>query len=268
MARVRLWGYVASGARVLGAIGAIGTIGGTAGGPGRRGGSGRAGGPATAEAEDGTGPFQPGGMAAPRALTRTELERLGWTDRQAGCEPTARHVQVADVLRRVIRGGDRSAAVTVRVAPGLPVVTGDARRLEAAVAGLVDHAIRRSRPGGRVLVRADVARGRRARRAPGGRPPGAGTSPGTPPGIPPWTPPATAGSGPGSAPGVAPAPTAPGSAAGSRSGYPTVATTSCPRPANGCSPTCGPTARWDRPCTAWSWRRAAGSRSSPPRAAA
>ncbi|RKT12025.1 hypothetical protein BX285_5990 [Streptomyces sp. 1114.5] len=164
MARVRLWGYVASGARVLGAIG---TIGGTAGGPGRRGGSGRAGGPATAEAEDGTGPFQPGGMAAPRALTRTELERLGWTGRQAGCEPMARHVQVADVLRRVIRGGDRSAAVTVRVAPGLPVVTGDARRLEAAVAGLVDHAIRRSRPGGRVLVRADVARGRRVRRAPG-----------------------------------------------------------------------------------------------------
>ncbi len=110
-------------------------------------------------------------MAAPRALTRTELERLRWTGRQAGCEPTARHVQVADVVSRVVRGGGRSAAVTVRVAPGLPVVSGDARRLEAAVAGLVDHAIRRSPLGGRVLVRADVAGGRSTRRAsaPGGR---------------------------------------------------------------------------------------------------
>ncbi|MET8544706.1 ATP-binding protein, partial [Kitasatospora sp. NPDC004799] len=112
-------------------------------------------------------PFPPGAPAAPRPLTRTELERLRWTGRQAGCEPTARHVQVADVVRRVVRGGGRAAAVTVRVAPGLPVVAGDARRLEAAVAGLVDHAIRRSPLGGRVLVRADVASGPSALRSPG-----------------------------------------------------------------------------------------------------
>ncbi|MFJ6619484.1 hypothetical protein ACIQOW_18125 [Kitasatospora sp. NPDC091335] len=171
MARRRLWGYVASGAR---ALGAFGTFGGTAGaggtghpgGTGRRGGPGRAGASATAGAEQGPGPFPPGVMAAPRALTRTELERLRWTGRQAGCEPTARHVQVADVVRRVVRGGGRAAAVTVRMTPGLPVVAGDARRLEAAVAGLVDQAIRRSPLGGRVLVRADVAGGATALRAP------------------------------------------------------------------------------------------------------
>ncbi|WP_159394525.1 hypothetical protein [Streptomyces sp. NRRL S-495] len=38
---------------------------------------------------------------------------------------------------------------------GLPVVIADAPRLEAALAGLVDHAIRRSPAGARVLVRAD-----------------------------------------------------------------------------------------------------------------
>ncbi|MFE4518540.1 ATP-binding protein, partial [Kitasatospora sp. NPDC056783] len=109
----------------------------------------------------------PGAMAAPRALTRPELERLRWTGRQAGCEPTARHVQVADVVRRVVRGGGRAAVVTVRIAPGLPVVAADARRLEAAVAGLVDHAIRRSPVGGRVLVRVGVAGGASGRRAAG-----------------------------------------------------------------------------------------------------
>ncbi|MFJ6384227.1 hypothetical protein ACIQI7_30010 [Kitasatospora sp. NPDC092039] len=192
MAHRRLWGYVASGARALGAFG--GTVGSGlgAGAAGRRGGSGRAGASATAEAEDGLGPLSSGTMAAPRALTRTELERLRWTGRQTGCEPTARHVQVADVVRRVVRGGGRAAAVTVRVAdvvrrvvrgggraaavtvrvaPGLPVVAGDARRLEAALAGLVDHAIRRSPLGGRVLVRADVAGGASAPRA-SGRAPG------------------------------------------------------------------------------------------------
>ncbi|MFG2914950.1 sensor histidine kinase [Kitasatospora sp. NPDC048298] len=166
MARGRLWGYVASGARALGALGGtVGAVG--AGGTGRRGGPGRVGARARAEAEEGPGPYSPGAPAAPRALSRTELERLRWTGRQEGCEPMARHVQVAEVLRRVVRGGDRAAAVTVRVAPGLPVVAGDARRLEAAVAGLVDHAIRRSPPGGRVLVRADVAGGASVLRAPG-----------------------------------------------------------------------------------------------------
>ncbi|MEU9076043.1 hypothetical protein ACFYUY_25250 [Kitasatospora sp. NPDC004745] len=140
MARGKLWGYVASGARALGA----------------RGVPGRAGGGAVDEAP---GPFHPGAMAGPRALSGPELERLGWTGRQSGCEPRARHVQVAEVVRRVVRGGGRAAAVTVRVAPGLPVVAGDARRLEAALAGLVDHAVRRNPPGGRVLVRAEVAGG-------------------------------------------------------------------------------------------------------------
>ncbi|MFD8786371.1 hypothetical protein ACFV04_29320, partial [Kitasatospora sp. NPDC059599] len=154
MTRGRLWGYVASGARALAAFGGPG-------GTGRRGGSGRAGGPVAVGTEEGPGPFPSGTMAAPRALTRAELERLRWTGRQAGCEPMARHVQVADVVGRVVRGGGRSAAVTVRVAPGLPVVAGDARRLEAALAGLVDHAIRRTPMGGRVLVRAEVARGGR-----------------------------------------------------------------------------------------------------------
>ncbi|MFF4926660.1 sensor histidine kinase [Kitasatospora sp. NPDC001261] len=163
MARGRLWGYVATGAKALGALG--GTVG--AVGTGRRGGSGRVGAAAPTGVEEGPGPYSPGAMAAPRALDRTELERLRWTGRQAGCEPMARHVQVADVVRRVVRGGGRAAAVTVRVAPGLPVVAGDARRLEAVLAGLVDHAIRRSPLGGRVLVRADVAGGASALRAPG-----------------------------------------------------------------------------------------------------
>ncbi|MFI2609286.1 hypothetical protein [Kitasatospora sp. NPDC018619] len=166
MARGRLWGYVASGARALGALGGAGVIGGT-GGTGRRGRSGPADAASAAGADEGLGPSSPGVMAAPRPLTRTELERLRWTGRQAGCEPMARHVQVTDVVRRVVRGGGRAAAVTVRLAPGLPVVAGDARRLEAALAGLVDHAIRRSPLGGRVLVRADVAGGASALRVPG-----------------------------------------------------------------------------------------------------
>ncbi|MFJ2867879.1 hypothetical protein [Kitasatospora sp. NPDC087314] len=140
MARGKLWGYVASGARALGALGGPG-------GPGGR-----------AVGEE-AGPFHPGAMAAPRTLSRPELERVRWTGRQAGCEPRARHVQVAEVVRRVVRGGGRAAAVTVQVAPGLPVVAGDARRLEAALAGLVDHAIRRNPLGGRVLVRAGMTGG-------------------------------------------------------------------------------------------------------------
>ncbi|MER6298522.1 hypothetical protein ABT247_02990 [Kitasatospora sp. NPDC001539] len=144
MARGKLWGYVASGARALGALG------GALGGPG---GSDRTDGGA---APEGRGPFRPFAMASPRSLSRAELERLRWTGRQAGCDPQARHVQVAEVVRRVVRGGGRAAAVTVRLAPGLPVVTGDARRMEAALAGLVDHAIRRSPLGGGVLVRAEV----------------------------------------------------------------------------------------------------------------
>ncbi|MEU3570646.1 hypothetical protein AB0E96_19815, partial [Kitasatospora sp. NPDC036755] len=127
MARGRLWGYVASGARALSAFG--GTVG--AVGTGRRGRYGRTGGSAVA-AEEGPDPSSRGAMAAPRALTGPELERLRWTGRQDGCEPMARHVQVAEVVRRVVRGGGRAAAVTLRVAPGLPVVAGDARRLEAA----------------------------------------------------------------------------------------------------------------------------------------
>ncbi|MFE6053799.1 sensor histidine kinase [Kitasatospora sp. NPDC056446] len=161
MTRLRLWGYVASGARALAAFGG-------AGGTGRRSGPARAGGLAVSETEEGLGQVPSGAMAAPRALDRTELERLRWTGRQAGCEPMARHVQVADVVRRVLRGGDRSAAVAVRLAPGLPVVAGDARRLEAALSGLVDHAIRRSPPGGLVLVRAVVA-GAVSPRRPSGR---------------------------------------------------------------------------------------------------
>ncbi|WP_316525370.1 hypothetical protein [Kitasatospora brasiliensis] len=169
MARRRLWGYVASGARALGAFGGTVGMGGT-GGTGRRSGSARAGALTTAEAEEGLGPFAPGAPAAPRALTRPELERLRWTGRQAGCEPMARHVQVADVVRRVVRGGGRAEAVSVRVAPGLPVAAGDARRLEAAVAGLVDHAIRRSPAGSRVLVRVGVTGGASVLRTPGRTP--------------------------------------------------------------------------------------------------
>ncbi|MFJ9776014.1 hypothetical protein ACIRVF_33055 [Kitasatospora sp. NPDC101157] len=153
MARGKLWGYVASGARALGALGGAGGA--------REGGAG---------APDGLGPHPRFAMAGPRTLSRTELDQLRWTGRQAGCEPQARHVQVAEVVRRVVRGGGRAAAVTVRLAPGLPVVAGDARRMEAAVAGLVDHAIRRSPLGGRVLVRADVRRtGPAALRAGAGR---------------------------------------------------------------------------------------------------
>ncbi|WP_369182444.1 sensor histidine kinase [Streptomyces sp. Y1] len=161
MARGKLWGYVASGARVLGALGGGigGALGGTLGGTGGAGG-GRAGEPDDgAAAVEGLGLVRPGAVAGPRALSRPELERLRWTGRQAGCGPLSRHVQVADVLRRVVRGGGRAANVTVRVAPGLPVVAGDARRLEAAVAGLVDHAIRRSPLGARVSVRAEAAGG-------------------------------------------------------------------------------------------------------------
>ena len=145
MARGKLWGYVASGARARGAFGGAGG----AGGAERKGAAGTPG---------GLGPYPPVAMAGPRTLSRTELDQLRWTGRQAGCEPQARHVQVAEVVRRVLRGGGRAAAVTVRLAPGLPVVAGDARRMEAAVAGLVDHAIRRSPLGGRVLVRADIRR--------------------------------------------------------------------------------------------------------------
>ncbi|MFF2081272.1 hypothetical protein ACFVXG_41700 [Kitasatospora sp. NPDC058162] len=147
MARGKLWGYVASGARALSALGSAGV--GGAGSADRMGGDG---------ATDGLGPYPPLAMAGPRTLSRTELDRLSWTGRQAGCEPQARHVQVSEVVRRVVRGGGRAAAVTVRLAPGLPVVAGDARRMEAAIAGLLDHAIRRSPLGGRVLVRADVKR--------------------------------------------------------------------------------------------------------------
>ncbi|MFE2413771.1 hypothetical protein ACFXDE_36120 [Kitasatospora sp. NPDC059408] len=173
MTRGKLWGYVASGARVLGAFGGSdghgrpggfgwsGAFGGFGRpGPfGRPGGFGRSGGArsvGTGGRDGAAGTFHPGVMAGPRTLSRPELVRLGWTDRKTGCEPQARHVQVAEVVRRVVRGGGRSAAVTVRVAPGLPVVAGDARRLEAALGGLVDHAVRRSPVGERVLVRAEA----------------------------------------------------------------------------------------------------------------
>ncbi|WP_329490911.1 hypothetical protein OG618_31170 [Kitasatospora sp. NBC_01246] len=155
MARGKLWGYVASGARALGGFGAFGAA---AGG-------GRGGGPGAGE--DGTGEkagFGPDGfgrppagvMAGPRELSSPELERLRWTDRAEGCGPRAPHVQVADVVQRVLRGGGRAGQVAVRIPAGLPVVVADARRLESALAGLVDHAIRRSPWGARVLVRADV----------------------------------------------------------------------------------------------------------------
>lgn len=168
MARGKLWGYVASGARSgARALGAFGNgfgngFGGGFGKPGRTGAAGvgrpreTAGGGAVAE---GLGVVRPGVVAGPRALTGPELDRLRWSEREAGCGPMARHVQVAEVLRRVVRGGGRAAGVTVQVASGLPVVTGDARRLEAAVAGLVDYAIRRSPLGARVSVRAEVAGG-------------------------------------------------------------------------------------------------------------
>ncbi|MFB7617503.1 hypothetical protein [Kitasatospora sp. NPDC056181] len=100
-------------------------------------------------------------MAAPRPLTRPELERVRWTERSEGCSPEAQHVQIGEVVRRVLRGGGRAAAVAVRIPAGLPVVAVDARRLESALAGLVDHAIRRNPAGARVLVRADAVSGRR-----------------------------------------------------------------------------------------------------------
>ncbi|MGW2252853.1 hypothetical protein ACWCXH_22025 [Kitasatospora sp. NPDC001660] len=156
MTRGKLWGYVASGARVLGAFGGADGSGRSAG-FGRPGGPGRAGSGRGAGGGDGTaGTSRPEAMAAPRMLSRPELARLRWTDRQAGCEPRARHVQVAEVVRRVVHGGGRAEALTVRLPLGLPVVAGDARRLEAVLGGLVDHAIRRSPLGARVLVRADV----------------------------------------------------------------------------------------------------------------
>ncbi|WP_344331992.1 sensor histidine kinase, partial [Kitasatospora putterlickiae] len=70
-------------------------------------------------------------------------------------EADARHVQPAELVGRVLRGGGRAASVTARVPVGLPVVVADSVRLEAALAGLVDHAIRRNPQGTRVLVRAD-----------------------------------------------------------------------------------------------------------------
>ncbi|GAA2786151.1 hypothetical protein GCM10010505_12860 [Kitasatospora aburaviensis] len=96
-------------------------------------------------------------MAGPRPLGRAELERVNWTVRPIGCGPQAQHVQVAEVVQRVLRGGGRAAAVAVRIPGGLPVVKGDARRLETALAGLVDHAVRRTPAGAAVVVRAEVA---------------------------------------------------------------------------------------------------------------
>ncbi|MBO1417273.1 hypothetical protein [Streptomyces sp. FH025] len=154
MSRGRFWDYVASRARVLGALGALRDVGGT-GGVEHEGGVRRPRG--SSVEQDGLGPFPPLAVAGPRPLSRSKLDRLRWTGRHAGCEPQARHVQVAEVVRRVVRGGGRAAAVTVRMAPGLPVVAGDSRRMEAAIAGLVDHAIRRNPLGDRVLVRAEVA---------------------------------------------------------------------------------------------------------------
>ncbi|MEV0189730.1 hypothetical protein AB0I39_14490 [Kitasatospora purpeofusca] len=166
MAGGKLWGYVASGARALGGLGPLGRSGALAGArllkgvggggrpePDRHGallaapiGTVGAGSPGRSEA---------GGMAGPQPLSRPELERLRWIDRAGGCVPDARHVQVAEVVGRVLRGGGRGATVVVRLPVGLPVVVADSPRLEAALAGLVDHAIRRSPAGARVLVRAD-----------------------------------------------------------------------------------------------------------------
>ncbi|MCX4756368.1 hypothetical protein [Kitasatospora purpeofusca] len=166
MAGGKLWGYVASGARVLGGLGPLGRSGALAGarllkgvGGGGRPEPDRPG--AMIAAPIGTvgagspGRSAVGGMAGPQLLSRPELERLRWIDRAGGCVPDARHVQVAEVVGRVLRGGGRGASVVVRLPVGLPVVIADAPRLEAALAGLVDHAIRRSPTGARVLVRAD-----------------------------------------------------------------------------------------------------------------
>ncbi|MFF8774875.1 ATP-binding protein [Kitasatospora sp. NPDC015120] len=162
----KLWGYVASGARALGGLGPLGRSGALVGvrllkgvgGGGRPEPDGRAvvfGGAAGTAGTGGAGRPGSGGMAGPQPLSRPELERLRWTDRAGGCVPDARHVQPAELVGRVLRGGGRAAAVTVRVPVGLPVVVADSVRLEAALAGLVDHAIRRNPPGARVLVRAD-----------------------------------------------------------------------------------------------------------------
>ncbi|WP_406195639.1 hypothetical protein OH807_07885 [Kitasatospora sp. NBC_01560] len=155
MARGKLWGYVASGARVFGGLGAFGGVGGAGAGGGHGGG-------ADGDAAAAGGPVRlpRGPMAGPRALSRSELERVHWTDRGDGCGPQAPHVQVAESVRRVLRGGGRAGAVVTRIPAGLPVVVADGRQLESALAGLVDHAIRRSLPGDRVLIRADVVPGR------------------------------------------------------------------------------------------------------------
>ncbi|MFF2660209.1 hypothetical protein ACFVUH_22975 [Kitasatospora sp. NPDC058032] len=184
MAGGKLWGYVASGARALGGLGPLGRSGALAGarllkgvgGGGRPEPVGRAGalgGAVATVAAGGHGRSGPGGMAGPQPLSRPELERLRWTDRAGGCVPDARHVQPAELVGRVLRGGGRASAVTVRVPVGLPVVVADSVRLEAALAGLVDHAIRRNPPGTRVLVRADALPG------PAGRPGGRGASGGS-----------------------------------------------------------------------------------------
>ncbi|MFJ2781397.1 MULTISPECIES: sensor histidine kinase [unclassified Kitasatospora] len=149
MARGKLWAYVASGARALGGFGAFGGFGGGFG----------VGGDGVGEPDEGPGRSHPGSMAGPRVLSRPELDRVHWTDRPEGCPAQAHHVQVAELVQRVLRGGGRAAQVANRVPVGLPVVVADARRLESALAGLVDHAIRRSPLGGRVLVRADAVTG-------------------------------------------------------------------------------------------------------------
>ncbi|MFF2954787.1 hypothetical protein ACFVVU_25990 [Kitasatospora sp. NPDC057965] len=181
MAGGKLWGYVASGARALGGLGPLGRSGALAGArllkgvgaggrpePGGR--AGALGGAVATAVAGGQGRSGPGGMAGPQPLSRPELERLRWTDRAGGCVPDARHVQPAELVGRVLRGGGRASAVTARVPVGLPVVVADSVRLEAALAGLVDHAIRRNPPGTRVLVRADALPG------PAGRPAGRGAS--------------------------------------------------------------------------------------------
>ncbi|MFD4906478.1 hypothetical protein [Kitasatospora purpeofusca] len=166
MAGGKLWGYVASGARALGGLGPLRRSGALAGarllkgvGGGGRPEPDRPGAmlaaPIGTVGAGGPGRSAVGGMAGPQLLSRPELERLRWIDRAGGCVPDARHVQVAEVVGRVLRGGGRGASVVVRLPVGLPVVIADAPRLEAALAGLVDHAIRRSPAGARVLVRAD-----------------------------------------------------------------------------------------------------------------
>ncbi|MFE2724812.1 hypothetical protein [Kitasatospora sp. NPDC059327] len=159
MARGKLWGYVASGARALGGFAALGGTGGEGRGAGPGAGAGGAGEGVAFGPADGSGRPRPGVMAGPRELSRPELERVRWTDRAEGCGPRAPHVQVADVVQRVLRGGGRTGQVVARIPAGLPVVVADSRRLESALAGLVDHAIRRSPWGAKVSVRADVARG-------------------------------------------------------------------------------------------------------------